>query len=106
MNTLKEGEASIPRQTHTTRPKLAVHRQGTLVPRQGPGGGEPRARQAASGQLTLGTGQTGQGWGSAPRYEEHGTLWRRDQDQQTQPQGPRRTADARPAYELKLETGP
>lgn len=49
---------------------------------------EPRARQAALGQLTLALGTTGQGWGGATRQGEHGILQRRDQDQQNQPRGP------------------
>lgn len=72
---------------------------------QGPGEGQPRARQAASGRLTPGLGKTGQGQGGATRKGEHGTLRRQDQDQQTAT-GAQGESRCQVAYELKRETDP
>lgn len=63
MNTPKErGGESIPRQTHATRPKLAVHRQGNLAPRQGPGGGKAEGQPGRTGSLRAAHTGAGQDW--------------------------------------------
>lgn len=62
-NEYTEGRGGGHTDTHTTRPKLAVHRQGTLVPRQGPGGGRAEGQAGSLGAAHAGHGgdETGLG---------------------------------------------
>lgn len=102
------------RQEHTEtdthhRPKLAVHGQGHLTPRQGPGGGRAEGWPGRTGSLWavhIGAGQdwTELGRSHTVRGVEHLTEARpRPADTAT---GAWEESRHQVAYKLKLETGP
>lgn len=71
--------------------------------------GGPRARQAASGQLTLGMGKTGRGWGGTTRYREHGTYRDKTKTSRHRPGGQEESrcqGGVRAPARNQLETGP
>lgn len=81
MNTPKEG-GSEHTETDTRHKAQAGSAGRDLVE------GGPRARQAASGQLTVGMGKTGQGWGGTTQYGEHGTYGDKTKTSRHRPRGP------------------
>lgn len=102
MNTPKEGGGE---HTETdTRHKAQAGSAGRDLVEGG-----PRARQAASGQLTLGMGKTGQGWGGTTRYRERGTYRDKTKTSRHRPGGQEESrcqGGLRAPARNQLETGP